>query len=56
MYYAEVLISSIEWRESHDMCPFEISFDEELTEKEYAKLKPKMEKKLKKVRERKRGE
>jgi hypothetical protein len=33
--------------------PFEIAFDEALSEKEYAKLKPKMEKKLKKVRERK---
>lgn len=31
--------------------PFEIRFDKALTEKEYAKLKPKMEKKLKKVRE-----
>lgn len=33
--------------------PFEISFDEALSEAEYIKLKPKMEKKLKKVRERK---
>jgi hypothetical protein len=33
--------------------PFEISFDEVLSEKEYPKLKKKMEKKLKKVRENK---